>query len=103
MTPAIIADDLKTLRRILAQRGFLGTAFWAALRLHHVTLIKDFLIFFAKDKNIFALNTRDLDIRHMHLRLRLLYVYDGDFITTLGQRLNSEMWFLIVWPSVSRL
>jgi len=61
---AMIADDLKTLRSILALRSFLRTAFRTPLRLHHVTLVKDLLIFFAKDKNIFTLNTRYLDIRH---------------------------------------
>lgn len=64
---AVIADDLKTLRSILALRSLLRTAFRTPLRLHHVTLVKDLLIFFAKDKNIFALNTRDLDIRHRFL------------------------------------
>ncbi len=64
---AIVADDLKTLRRILARSSFLRTASGTPLRLHHVTLIKDLLIFFAKDKYIFALNTRDFDIRHRFL------------------------------------
>ncbi len=61
---AMIADDLKTLRCILALCSLFGTALRTPLRLHHVTLVKDLLIFFAKDKDIFALNTRDLDIRH---------------------------------------
>ena len=64
MPSAVIADDLKPLWCILSGSGFLRTAFRTPLGLHHVTLVKDLLIFFAKDKNIFALNTRDFDIRH---------------------------------------
>ena len=64
MATAIVADDLKTLWRILPRSGLLRTAFRTPLRLHHISLVKDLLIFFAKDKNIFALNTRDFDIRH---------------------------------------
>jgi hypothetical protein len=60
----VIANDLKTLRCVRPQDRLFGTAFRAPLRCHHVSLVKDLLIFFAKNKDIFALNTRDLDIWH---------------------------------------
>lgn len=64
VTAAIVADDLKTLRRILAQRSLFRAAFRAPLRRHHVPLVIHLLIFFTKDKDLFALNTRDFDIWH---------------------------------------
>lgn len=80
---AVVTNDLKTLRCTLAQGSLFRTASRTALRLHHVTLIKYLLIFFAKDKNIFALNTRDFDIRHRFTSKKSgLSVVRIDVITT---------------------
>jgi len=64
VSAAIIADDLVAARRVFALRGFLRTALGTPLGRHHIALIKKLLIFFAKNKNFAALNTRDLDVRH---------------------------------------
>ena len=45
---AMVANDLKSRRSILAERGFFRAALRAPLRRHHVTLVINFLIFFAE-------------------------------------------------------
>ncbi len=61
---AIIADDLKPRRCVRTKRSLFRAAFCAPLRRHHVTLVISFLIFFAENKDLFALDTRNIDIRH---------------------------------------
>lgn len=62
---AMIANDLETRRSVLGERGFLRTAFGAPLWCHHVALVKVLLLFFSEKKNLLALNTRNLYIRHL--------------------------------------
>ncbi len=64
MPAAVVADDLKARGCIVAQRSLFRAALGASLRRHHVPLVKCFLIFFAKDKYLAALNTRDFNVRH---------------------------------------
>jgi hypothetical protein len=64
VSAAIIANNLIPGRSIFALRSFFGAALSTSLRRHHVPLIKCFLIFFAKDKYLAALNTRDFNVRH---------------------------------------
>jgi hypothetical protein len=45
---AMIADYLKTFRRILSARCLLRAAFWTALRRHQIPLIKDLLFLLSK-------------------------------------------------------
>ena len=66
MLAAIITNDLETRRRIRTLYDLFGAAFRTPLRCHHVSLIKGLLILFTKNEDIFALNTRDLDIGHKH-------------------------------------
>jgi hypothetical protein len=61
---AVIADDFKFFRRIAAAGSFFRAAFDAPLRRHHIALIKIFLLFFRENKNVFALHTRNFNIRH---------------------------------------
>jgi hypothetical protein len=61
---AMIADDLETLGRIFRRRCLFRTAFRAALRGHHITLVEHLLFFFGKKKDLLTLNTRDFNIRH---------------------------------------
>lgn len=64
MLTAMIADDLETLRRIFRCGCLFRTAFRAALRGHHITLVEHLLFFFGKKKDLLTLNTRDFNIRH---------------------------------------
>jgi hypothetical protein len=61
---AVVADDLEFVRRIVARTRFFRTAFRTSLRLHHISLVENFLLFFRKKKDFFALNTRNFYIRH---------------------------------------
>ena len=61
---AIVANDLKPSADIRPLGGLFRAAFWAPLRLHHVPLIKNVLIFFRENEYLSALNARDLNIRH---------------------------------------
>jgi hypothetical protein len=61
---AMIADNFKTRRGVFAQSGFFRAASLAALRLRHISLIKNFLVFFGKKKNLFTLNARNLKVGH---------------------------------------
>jgi len=64
---AMVADNFKLARRIRARRRFFRAAFQASLRRRHISLIKNFLFFFGKNKDFFALNTRDFYVRHRFL------------------------------------
>jgi hypothetical protein len=61
---AMIADDLETRRRIIAFRRFFRATSLASLRRHHISLVESLLLFFGKNENFPALNTRDFYIRH---------------------------------------
>ena len=61
---AIVADNIKSLMGIVGDSRFLGAAFGAALRRHHITLVKHILFLFSEQKDLLALHTRDLNIRH---------------------------------------
>jgi hypothetical protein len=54
--PAMIANDVKSFGSVLAHSGPLRPALRAALRSHHIALIKNFLLFFCKKENFLALN-----------------------------------------------
>lgn len=64
MPSAIIANHFVPFRCIFALGRFFRTALRTPLRRHHVSLIKDFLIFFAKYKYVLALDTRNFYVRH---------------------------------------
>ncbi len=64
---AVVADDFKARRRVLARRRFFRAAFRASLRRHHISLIKNSLLFFRKNKNVFTLHARHFNIRHHFL------------------------------------
>jgi hypothetical protein len=61
---AMVADDFVFLRRICALRRFFRAAFRTPLRRHHIALVKNILFFLGKEKDVFALNTRNFNIRH---------------------------------------
>ncbi len=61
---AVVADDLKTCRRVFARRRFFRTALCTPLRRHHVTLVKLLLLFLGENKDLAALNTRYFCIGH---------------------------------------
>ena len=62
--PAIVADDLVSFWSVVAIGRLSRTALGAALRGHHVALVKDLLFFFREKKGLFALNARGFDVRH---------------------------------------
>jgi hypothetical protein len=64
MLPAVIANDVESLRRIISRCGFFSTAFRTTLRRHHITLVKHLLFLFSEQEDLFTLHTRDLYIRH---------------------------------------
>ena len=64
---AIVANDLKSCRGALSNGGFLRAAFRAPLRRHHIALIKHLLVFFGKQEDVPALNTRDFYVWHISL------------------------------------
>lgn len=64
MPSAIIANHFVPFWRIFAKRRLLRPALRTPLRRHHVSLIKDLLIFFAKYKYVLALDTRNFYVRH---------------------------------------
>jgi hypothetical protein len=61
---AIVANNIKPFVSVVSNSRFFGTAFGAALRRHHVALVKHILFFFSEQKDLLALHTRDLNIRH---------------------------------------
>ena len=61
---AVIADNLVPLWGILARCGLLRTAARAALRRHHVPLIKDLLFLFGEKKGLFTLDANCFYIGH---------------------------------------
>jgi hypothetical protein len=61
---AIVADYLKPFRRILTQGRFFRTATRAALRRHHIALIKEFLLLFTENEYFAALHAWYFDIGH---------------------------------------
>jgi hypothetical protein len=61
---AVVADDLVSLRRVLALPGPFRSAFRATLRGGHVALVKHFLFLLREEELLFALNARCFDIRH---------------------------------------
>jgi hypothetical protein len=70
----VIADDIETLWSVVAKRGFFRTALGTPLRRHHVALVKNLLFLFGEKKNILALNTRNLNIRHCIISLSSLFM-----------------------------
>ncbi|MEP6944712.1 MAG: hypothetical protein ABJA02_02260 [Acidobacteriota bacterium] len=60
----MITNDIEPRWSVLAGCGFFGAALGTPLRRHHVSLIKGFLVFLAKNKDLSALNTWDLGIGH---------------------------------------
>ncbi len=64
MLTAMVANDLKTLSRIVCRCVFFRAAFRASLWRRHITLIKHILLFLGKEKGFFTLNTRGFNIRH---------------------------------------
>ena len=61
---AMVANYLKSCWGVFAHRHLFRAALWTPLWRHHVALVKKLLIFFAKNKDLSALNTRNFDIRH---------------------------------------
>lgn len=61
---AVITNDIETLWRIVTCRGFLGSAFCATLRSHHIALVKHLLFLFGEQKDLFTLHTRNFYVRH---------------------------------------
>jgi hypothetical protein len=61
---AVVTNDLKPGRSVISLDGLFGTAARTPLRRHHVSLIKRLLFLLSEDKDLFALNTRYLYIRH---------------------------------------
>ena len=65
MLSTVIADDLKARWCVLPQNCFFGAALKTPLGGHHVSLIEDLLVFLRKKKYFFALDTRNLYVRHI--------------------------------------
>jgi hypothetical protein len=65
MLAAIVAYDVKALWSMVTyDRRLFSSAFSAALRSHHIALVKHLLFFFGEQKDLLTLHTRDFDIRH---------------------------------------
>ena len=69
---AVVTNDLKSRRSIVPHRRFFRTAPRAPLGRHHIPLVKKFLIFFAENKDLFTLHTRDIDIWHSVISFTVL-------------------------------
>ena len=69
---AMVANYLKTLRRVTALAGFFRAASGAPLRRHHVPLIENFLFLLGEKKSFFALDARCFDVRHCRFSLSML-------------------------------
>ncbi|MEO8574004.1 MAG: hypothetical protein ABI481_08535, partial [Pyrinomonadaceae bacterium] len=63
--PAMVANDLEAFWRAVAFTRFFGSALRAALRGHHVSLVKDVLFLFGEKEGFFTLNARGFDVRHI--------------------------------------
>jgi hypothetical protein len=63
--PAIVANDLESLRRLVTLACFFRPAFRATLWGHHVALVKHFLFLFGKQESLLALNAHCLNVRHI--------------------------------------
>jgi hypothetical protein len=64
MLPAVVTDDLESFRNVVALSNFSRAALCAALRGHHVALVKDLLFLFSEKEGLFALHARCFDVRH---------------------------------------
>jgi len=62
--PAMVANDLESFWSLATFGRFSRTALGAALRGHHIALVKDLLFFFGEKEGLFALNARGFDVRH---------------------------------------
>jgi len=60
----MIAYDVELTWSVNPLRRLLRSARRAALRRHHIALVKNILIFLRKNKYLSALDTRNLDVRH---------------------------------------
>ena len=61
---AIVANNIKAFVSVVSNSRFLGTALGTTLRRHHIALVKHILFLFSEQKDLLALHTRDLNIRH---------------------------------------
>ena len=61
---AVIANYLKTIRRVCAARRFFRAAFQTSLRRRHISLVKNPLFFFGKKKSFTALHASHFNIGH---------------------------------------
>jgi len=61
---AIVANNIKPFMSVVSDSRFFGTALGAALRRHHIALVKHILFLFSEQKDVLALHTRNLNIRH---------------------------------------
>jgi hypothetical protein len=61
---AVVANDLESFWSAIPFTSFFRPALRAALRRHHVSLVKDFLLLFGEKEGLFALNARCFDVRH---------------------------------------
>lgn len=105
---AMIANYIKPLGRIFPARGAFAATFRTALRRHHISLIKNFLLFFSKKKDLLTLNARCLYIRHFSYHLDLFFISDLPILTQRPPDQkhyfdNSDRCDLTVFPSVERL
>jgi len=64
MFSAVVANDIKPLRSLVAGCGFFGPAFCTTLRRHHIALVKHLLLLFSEQKDLLTLHTRNFNIRH---------------------------------------
>ena len=69
---AMVANYLKTLRRVTALAGFFRAASGAPLRRHHVPLIENFLFLLGEKKSFFVLDARCFNVRHCRFSLSIL-------------------------------
>ena len=69
MLAAVVADDLKSLRSLVAVACFFCAAFRTPLRSRHVTLVKHLLLFLSEQENFLTLNARCFYVRHMGVSL----------------------------------
>jgi hypothetical protein len=71
---AMVADNFETRLSISTSRSFFTAAGRATLRLWHISLIKQFLLFFGKKKNLFTLNAWNFKIGHCLSPFNKIYV-----------------------------
>lgn len=85
---AVVANYLEPFWGVFAGCSFFRSALGAALRRGHVPLIEHFLIFFAEEKGLFALNASRFNVRHLWILLLFFRSRWGNINTTVEKTIS---------------